>query len=171
MEIEGDKWIVGKRHKTDVPYQVKLLDVPLQIIERYQKEFPDRPFCVAIADIDFFKKVNDSYGHACGDATLVRLTDLFRSESGGRYRACRWGGEEFCFFLPEKNLDEAGQIMNDLSFAVEKMAIDFEDYHFNITITVGVEETDFHSTLQELLDSADEKLYLGKNSGRNRVVI
>ena len=141
------------------------------IIERYQKEFPDRPFCVAIADIDFFKKVNDSYGHACGDATLVRLTDLFRSESGDRYKACRWGGEEFCFFLPEKNLDEAGQIMNDLSFAVEKMAIDFEDYHFNITITVGVEETDFHSTLQELLDSADEKLYLGKNSGRNRVVI
>ena len=61
--------------------------------------------------------------------------------------------------------------MNDLNFAVERMPIDFEDNHFSITITVGVEETDFQSTLQELLDSADEKLYLGKNSGRNRVVI
>ena len=141
------------------------------IIERYQKEFPDQPFSVAIADIDFFKKVNDTYGHACGDATLVALTRLFKSESKDRYLACRWGGEEFCFFLPEKNLDEAGQIMNDLNFAVERMPLDFEDHHFNITITVGVEETDFHSTLEELLDSADEKLYLGKNSGRNRVVV
>ena len=70
-----------------------------------------------------------------------------------------------------QNLDEAGQIMNDLNFAVERMPLDFEDHHFNITITVGVEETDFHSTLEELLDSADEKLYLGKNSGRNRVVV
>ena len=61
--------------------------------------------------------------------------------------------------------------MNDLNFAVERMPLDFEDHHFNITITVGVEETDFHSTLEELLDSADEKLYLGKNSGRNGVVV
>ncbi len=141
------------------------------IIERFQKEFPNHPFSVAIADIDFFKQVNDTFGHACGDATLVALTELFRSESNGRYLACRWGGEEFCFFLPEKNLDEAGSIMNDLNFAVEKMPIDFEDHHFNISITVGVEETDFHSTLEELLDSADDKLYLGKNSGRNRVIV
>lgn len=141
------------------------------IIERFRKESPDRPFSVAIADIDFFKKVNDTYGHACGDATLIALTNLFRTESKDRYLACRWGGEEFCFFLPEMNLDEAGQIMTDLNYAVERMPIDFENHHFNITVTIGVEETDFHSSLEELLDSADEKLYLGKNSGRNRVVV
>jgi len=141
------------------------------IIERFRRENPDRPFSVAIADIDFFKKVNDTYGHACGDATLVALTGLFNAEAKDRFMACRWGGEEFCFFLPDKNLDEAGSIMNDLNFAVEKMPVDFEGHHFNITITVGVEETDFQSSLEELLDSADEKLYLGKNSGRNRVVV
>ena len=143
----------------------------ISIIENFRKEFPDHPFSVAIADIDFFKKVNDTYGHACGDATLVALTKLFESESNDRFRACRWGGEEFCFFLPEKNLDEAGAIMNDLAFAVEKMPIEYEGIQFSITITVGVEETDYQSTLEELLDSADEKLYLGKNAGRNRVVV
>lgn len=141
------------------------------MIRKFQKDFPDLPFSVAIADIDYFKHVNDTYGHACGDAALVTLTDLFRSSAEGQYRACRWGGEEFCFFLPKKNLDEAGMIMKDLSFAVEKMTIDFEGFQFNITITVGVEETDFRSTLEELLESADEKLYLGKKSGRNRVVV
>lgn len=141
------------------------------MIRKFQKDFPDLPFSVAIADIDYFKHVNDTYGHACGDAALVTLTDLFRSSAKGQYRACRWGGEEFCFFLPKKNLDEAGMIMKDLSFAVEKMTMDFEGFQFNITITVGVEETDFCSTLEELLESADEKLYLGKKSGRNRVVV
>ena len=143
----------------------------ISIIERYQKDNPEKNYSVAIADIDYFKKVNDTYGHACGDATLIALTDLFKSESKDRYKACRWGGEEFCFFLPEMNLDEAGQVMNDLNFAVERLPLEYEDKHFNITITVGVEETDFQSTLEQLLDSADEKLYLGKNSGRNRVVV
>ncbi len=152
---------------TGLPNRRKMIG----IIERYQKDFPDHPFSVAIADIDFFKTINDTYGHACGDATLVALTRLFSEESGGRYQACRWGGEEFCFFLPEKNLDEAGVIMNDLSFAVQKMDMTFENQHFRISITVGVEETDFHSTLEELLASADEKLYLGKNAGRNRVIV
>lgn len=143
----------------------------ISLIEDFQKQNPEHVFSVAIADIDFFKKVNDTYGHACGDYTLIQLTNLFKSESRERFTAARWGGEEFCFFLPDLNLDEAGQIMNDLSYAVEKMPLDFEDKHFNITITVGVEETDFHSSLDQLLDSADEKLYLGKNSGRNRVVV
>ena len=143
----------------------------ISTIENFLKEFPEHTFSIAIADIDFFKKVNDTYGHACGDATLVALTKLFKAESQDRYRACRWGGEEFFFFFPEKNLDEAGVIMNDLAFAVEKLPLEYEGKQFSITITVGVEETDFHSSLEELLDSADEKLYLGKNAGRNRVIV
>lgn len=144
----------------------------ISIIEKYQKTSPEASFSVAIADIDYFKNVNDTYGHACGDMTLVALTSLFK-EFGEKtpLQACRWGGEEFCFFLPQKNLDEAGAIMNDLNLAVERMPLEFEGTKFNITITIGVEETDFKSTLESLLKSADEKLYLGKNTGRNRVVV
>ncbi len=131
----------------------------------------DQPFSVAIADIDYFKKVNDTYGHNCGDYTLVKLTELFTEHAGGRYSVCRWGGEEFCFFMPGKNLDEAGMLMNDLCIAVEKMPLAYEENKFSITITIGVEEYDFASPLENLLETADEKLYMGKNAGRNRVVV
>ena len=167
LDNENLNRAAGTDPLTGLPNRRKMIG----IIERFQKDFPDRPFSVAIADIDLFKTINDTYGHACGDAALVALTRLFTEESAGRYQACRWGGEEFCFFLPEKNLDEAGVIMNDLNFAVEKMDMEFEGRRFKITITVGVEETDFHSTLEELLASADAKLYLGKNTGRNRVIV
>lgn len=143
----------------------------IERIEKYLKENRGTTFSVAIADIDFFKKVNDTYGHNCGDYTLVKLTELFTEHSSGNYSVCRWGGEEFCFFIPEKNLDEAGVLMTDLAFAVERMKLNFEDHEFGITITIGVEEYDFVSPLEDLLKSADEKLYMGKNSGRNRVII
>ena len=143
----------------------------IETIEKYYKENGDKPFSVAIADIDFFKKVNDTYGHNCGDYTLVKLTELFVEHAMGRYTVCRWGGEEFCFFIPETNLDDASTMMNDLCFAVEKMPLEYEDHQFSITITIGVEEYDFASPLEDLMDSADEKLYMGKKAGRNRVVI
>ena len=143
----------------------------IERIEKHYKTNPDEPFCVAIADIDFFKNVNDTYGHNCGDYTLVKLTELFVEHSLGRYSVCRWGGEEFCFFIPGMNLDEAGSLMNDLSFAVEKMKLNYEDHEFSLTLTIGVEEYDYASPLEELLNKADEKLYMGKNAGRNRVVV
>ena len=143
----------------------------IEKIEEHYKTSGDQPFSVAIADIDFFKKINDTYGHNCGDYTLVKLTELFVEHSMGRYTVCRWGGEEFCFFMPGVNLDEAGVLMNDLCFAVEKMQLEYEEYKFSITITIGVEEFDFASPLEELLNTADEKLYMGKNAGRNRVVV
>ena len=143
----------------------------IETIERYQKVNPELSFSVAIADIDFFKKVNDTYGHNCGDYTLVKLTELFKTHSAGQYSVCRWGGEDFCFFIPEKNVDEAGVLMNDLCFAVQRMPLHFEDVDFSITITIGVEECDFLSPLEDLLKKADEKLYMGKEAGRNRVVV
>lgn len=143
----------------------------IEYIEKYCQTNAESTFSIAIADIDFFKTVNDTYGHNCGDYTLVKLTELFTEHSGGRYKVCRWGGEEFCFFLPGMNLDEAGAAMNDLCFAVQKMQLKFEDKEFNITITIGVEEYDFSSPLEDLLKGADEKLYMGKNSGRDRVVV
>ncbi len=143
----------------------------IEQIEKYYVTNRDQPFSVAIADIDYFKTVNDTYGHNCGDYTLVRLAELFVEHSMGRYSVCRWGGEEFCFFIPGVNLDEAGVLMNDLCFAAEKLKLEYEDHQFSITITIGVEEYDFASPLEDLMNSADEKLYLGKKAGRNRVVV
>ena len=143
----------------------------IETIERFYKNGGDQTFSVAIADIDFFKNVNDTYGHNCGDYTLVRLTELLVEHSGGQYSVCRWGGEEFCLFMPGKNLDEAGMLMKDLCFAVERMKLSYEGNDFSITITIGVEENDYTSPLEDLINGADEKLYMGKEAGRNRVVV
>lgn len=112
-----------------------------------------------------------TYGWSCGDYTLRSLSDLFREKAGDQYTVCRWGGEEFCFFLPGKNLDEAGGIMMELCNEVRRVALSFETYEFKITITIGVEENDFISLLNDILEKADQKLYMGKNSGRDQVVV
>ena len=141
------------------------------MVETYRQQNPDSPFCLAIADIDFFKKVNDTYGHHCGDYTLKELSRLFLSQSESRYTVCRWGGEEFCFFLPDMNLDQAGIVMHDINAAVKKMPLCFGDVNFSITITIGVDDYDFQSATDVILDRADRKLYMGKVGGRDRVVI
>ena len=152
---------------TNLPNRRALLDE----IEQFLRDNPNSQFSVAIADIDFFKKVNDTYGHNCGDQTLKALAELFMEAAGEKYRLCRWGGEEFCFFLPEMNIDDAGREMNDLNIAVRQKKLHFGEIHYSVTITIGVEENDFHSTLEQILDRADRKLYMGKVSGRDRVVI
>ena len=152
---------------TSLPNRRAMLDE----IEQFLKNDPNRQFSVAIADIDFFKRVNDTYGHNCGDYTLKELSALFMKCAGDRYKGCRWGGEEFCFFLPGMNIDEAGREMTDLNIAVRKMTLRFEDLVFSISITIGVEENDFQSTMEQILDRADRKLYMGKVGGRDRVVV
>lgn len=143
----------------------------LSDIDLFREKAPLETFSVAIADIDFFKQVNDTYGHNCGDYTLCSLAELFREKLAGKALVCRWGGEEFCFFLPEKNLDEAAGVMMDLCNEVRRMDLSFEQYDFRITITIGIEENDFMSPLEEIFEKADQKLYIGKNSGRDQVVI
>ena len=143
----------------------------LEVVDDYLRYHPDSQFCVAIADIDFFKRVNDTYGHNCGDYTLKTLAKLFLDKAESKYTVCRWGGEEFCFFLPEQNLDDAGIVMHDLHTSVKKMPLHFGEIDFSITITIGMEENDFKSSMDELFNQADRKLYMGKANGRDQVVI
>ena len=128
-------------------------------------------YSVAIADIDLFKRVNDTYGHNCGDYVLCRLAALFMEKSVDQYSVARWGGEEFCFFIPGKNIDDAGTIISDVCHAVKRMKFEFEGNSFSVTLTAGVEESDYRSSLPELIEKADHKLYMGKKNGRDQVVI
>ena len=142
----------------------------MDVMTRYISDNPEAMYCVAIADIDFFKRVNDTYGHNCGDYVLQQLSKLFTEQAKEGYFVSRWGGEEFCFFFPGMNIDDASRIMTDLLIAVRKMQIEYEDHRFSITITAGVEENDYRSPLADLLESADRKLYRGKANGRNQMV-
>lgn len=142
----------------------------MDIMGRFVENNAEAMYCVAIADIDLFKNVNDTYGHNCGDYTLKRLTALFMASAEGKYSVARWGGEEFCFFFPGINIDEAGRIITELLIEVRKMDLVYEGHCFSITLTAGVEENDYRSDLSELIESADRKLYRGKQNGRNQIV-
>ena len=152
---------------TGLPNRRAMLDE----IEQYLRADPNAQFSVAIADIDFFKRVNDTYGHNCGDYTLKELATLFMTAAADKYKVCRWGGEEFCFFLAGMNIDEAGQEMHDLKTAVRRHPMHFGEIDYSITITIGVEENDYRSSIEQILDRADRKLYMGKVGGRDQVVV
>lgn len=152
---------------TQLPNRRAMLDE----MDLFLANSPEENYCVAMADIDFFKKVNDTYGHSCGDYALQQLSALFRASIDPDCRVCRWGGEEFCFFLPGRNLDAAGFVMQDLCGKVKKLPLSFGGVDFSITVTIGVAENDFASPVQAIIDQADQKLYIGKLGGRNQVVM
>lgn len=142
----------------------------LDLLEKHIASKPSLTFCIALGDIDFFKKVNDTLGHNCGDQALKDLAALFQRSIDKKGHVCRWGGEEFFFFFPHMNLDEANILVNDLNIAVSRLLIQHGEQEFRVTMTFGIEEYDFSSSVTELIKRADDKLYIGKESGRNQVI-
>ncbi|MCC8049408.1 MAG: GGDEF domain-containing protein [Clostridiales bacterium] len=134
------------------------------------KNYPQMPFSIAMGDIDFFKRVNDTYGHDCGDAVLKWLTAHLVLMIEGKGQICRFGGEEFLLYFPDMNGDEAAVLLNELILMLARTPFDWHGNKILISMTFGVEEYDFHSDLETLIKKSDEKLYLGKNQGRNQVV-
>lgn len=125
---------------------------------------------IAIGDIDFFKKVNDTYGHDCGDYVLKTVSAYFAKYMDGKGEICRWGGEEFLFAFSDKNADDVFVMLNDMRHAIKHMQFEFNDIKFNVTMTFGLEEYTPYAQLDSTIKKADEKLYLGKESGRDKVV-
>ncbi len=130
----------------------------------------DTVFSVAIGDIDFFKKINDTKGHNFGDDVLKQLAAYFMEYMKEKGIVCRWGGEEFLFLFPSCGIDKAYGYVLEMKTHIEKMPITFYGETINITMTFGVEEHKAESLVTELISKADSKLYDGKNSGRNTVV-
>ncbi len=134
------------------------------------KNYPQMPFSVGMGDIDLFKRVNDTYGHDCGDAVLKWLSSHLEKMIEGKGQICRFGGEEFLLYFPDRNGDEAAVILKEFILMLERTPFEWQGKKLQISMTFGVEEYDFHSDLESLLKKADEKLYLGKEQGRNQVV-
>ena len=126
---------------------------------------------IAIADIDYFKKVNDTYGHDAGDKILTQVAEIFRSYIREYDTVSRFGGEEFVFCLPEINTFGANYIMERVRLQIEKKTFDIDaDEAIHITCSFGVSNFNRNFTSTEALSYADASLYKAKESGRNRVV-
>ncbi len=122
---------------------------------------------LVMVDVDFFKKINDTYGHGVGDKVLVNISELFLSLLRDEDIVCRWGGEEFVILLPSANLKDALSLAEKLRGRIEMMEI--ETVH-KVTASFGVTQVRVDDDLKSAVDRADSALYRAKNAGRNCVV-
>jgi len=125
-----------------------------------------------IIDIDFFKKVNDSYGHQVGDECLIWVSQhIKQSLKRGSDLAFRYGGEEFCLILPDTDLSGAKTLANDLRKAIDKKAFEFEGGVIELTISCGVStyQQQKNITPVQIFSGADAALYQAKHNGRNQI--
>ena len=136
------------------------------------------PLCCIMLDIDFFKSVNDNYGHAVGDRALSFVSKIIKKEIREYDIASRYGGEEFTIITPNTTIDEAYLVAQRLRSAVESKKINIEDFkiedkkQLSVTISVGVAQYDKKNPdPNSLYQNADKALYEAKEMGRNRVIV
>lgn len=132
----------------------------------------DRPLAVLFVDVDRFKLVNDTYGHACGDQCLRHLADVLSRALRPGDLLGRYGGEEFLVLLPAPGDDQAREIGERIRQQIEESTVDWQDQKVKLTVSVGVATRLVHEqTPTQALERADRALYAAKHEGRNRVVL
>lgn len=137
------------------------------ISEQYIKT--GEPYTLAIADIDFFKKVNDTYGHTAGDEVLVSVAQIMKKSMAGKGFAARWGGEEFLLVYTGCDMETTLTYLEMLVEAIREMRVEYDDKAIKITISIGV-ATGNGDSVDKVLCTADNRLYHAKKEGRDRVV-
>lgn len=125
---------------------------------------------LAALDIDHFKNVNDTYGHAVGDRVIKALARLLRQRLRSVDVIGRMGGEEFAAILPDTPVDEAEMVFNQIREAFSDIRFHTDGGAFSVTISCGVAQFPDHDTATMLSDAADKALYAAKHAGRNQVV-
>jgi diguanylate cyclase (GGDEF)-like protein len=133
--------------------------------------------CCMMLDVDYFKKVNDTYGHSAGDEVLKLVSDVIKNEIREYDIACRFGGEEFFIILPQTNINEACSVAQRLRKVIEESKMEIKDAEteevsrIKVTISVGVCEYEPSMTTDLIIQKADKALYEAKTTGRNRVIV
>lgn len=146
-------------------YLDKRLEDEFQRSRRYCKDLS-----LIVFDIDFFKKVNDTHGHQCGDLILQNVAARIASSIRKTDCIARYGGEEFCCLLPETELKAAFILAERFRREIEEMVSSYDGQSIRVTISLGVTELDGRTnSSRQLFHKADEALYHAKNTGRNRV--
>jgi diguanylate cyclase (GGDEF)-like protein len=151
-------------HLTLLYNRVKLEEVFDEQIQRAKRY--NTPFAVLLCDIDYFKNVNDTFGHLIGDKILVEIAEILRSTIRNTDIAGRWGGEEFLIIAPETDEHHALLLAERLRAAIEEGTY---TTHQSQTISIGVSCFSPKDSDVSLIGRADKALYAAKNNGRNRV--
>ena len=127
-------------------------------------------FNIIMLDIDFFKKVNDNYGHPMGDEVIKKVSNHMQDKVGSEGVVGRFGGEEFLTILYNNDIQEAALLANQIRSDIESKQIEFEGKQISVTVSMGIASSSETVVYQELLNKADERLYKAKENGRNQVI-
>ena len=125
---------------------------------------------VILIDLDDFKCVNDQYGHNFGDQVLVGISQLLINAVREQDSIGRWGGEEIMILLPNTSLDKAKMIAERIRSSISELQFIYENKVIRITATIGLAEATSDVAFKDLLQRADQCLYYGKTTGKNKVV-
>lgn len=144
--------------------------------EEFAKEFEEarryeQPLSLALIDIDFFKKVNDTYGHAAGDEVLKAVSQTLAGSVRSSDTAARYGGEEFAVIMPQTDLEDGRAFAEKIRTMVEAQEIDTAAGRVPVTVSIGVASIPYSQiqTPIAMVDAADKALYRAKANGRNQV--
>jgi diguanylate cyclase (GGDEF)-like protein len=128
------------------------------------------PFCLCLLDIDFFKRINDTYGHQAGDTVLRQFALTVQSKIRDSDSFGRYGGEEFLLMLPATGEQEAVVLSERVRVAIERLAFADISDQLNLTVSIGIAEFRAGESIGQTVARADEALYSAKSNGRNRIM-
>lgn len=145
------------------------------LMETMERRCEDAKVCaesmqLAMVDIDNFKKINDTYGHLCGDEVLHKIGGIIKEHVHGVAEAYRYGGEEFVIIFNKDNMEDAVSIMEQIRIEMARTKFDFLEKD-KITVSCGIAEYEIGMKPAEWLNRADDSLYQAKNAGKNRVIV
>ncbi len=146
----------------------RFLDLKLRSC-RFESQITGRPFGVLLVDVDFFKDINDSFGHGVGDRALRMTAETLRNSIRQSDYLGRWGGDEFLVILTGLSEDTLAEVGEKMRALVERSTLEVEGRMVAVTVSIGATMSRLEETHVELIDRVDGLLYQAKNQGRNAV--
>ena len=154
---------------TGLPNRQAYTDRVYQEMQRWQRY--NHPLTLAVADIDFFKKINDNYGHQIGDKVLKIVSSTIAKQLREVDFIARFGGEEFVVILPETTGENATILLNRIREGIANAPFKYKDQKVSITISIGIAEFLENDHSELVFERADKALYIAKDSGRNCCIL
>ncbi len=147
----------------------KELEITFDFYKNQKEENFSKDFALILLDIDNFKVVNDTYGHLVGDIAIKHLAEIMLRNISHKNSCFRYGGDEFAILLQDIDINKALEVAKELQNIIVETPVDYKDTGLAISVSMGVAAFSDAIDPEDLVNQADEKLYLSKKSGRNRI--
>lgn len=175
----GDLARSGKKMQESIRRQVEYDEMTQLYNRRYgdknllkmkaQMQISGIKYCVAIGDIDFFKKVNDNYGHEAGDEVLIHVARVLKEQLLANGFVCHWGGEEFLIVIESHTIEQAEHILQSILDTLRNQTITYQEQQIRVTMSMGLVSVKAEDEIDDILRCADQKLYEAKENGRDQI--